>query len=82
MLPGGKKHICRRFNGFVAPSSGKLFVDGFDLYAPENANLLASWRAAVAHVPQNIYLADTSIAQNIAFGVPKNKVDMSRQGSC
>ena len=74
----GKSTFVDVLMGLLPPSSGKLFVDGFDLYAPENANLLASWRASVAHVPQNIYLADTSIAQNIAFGVPKNKVDMSR----
>ena len=34
--------------------------------------------AAIAHVPQNIYLADSSIAENIAFGVPREKIDLTR----
>jgi ATP-binding cassette subfamily B protein len=39
---------------------------------------LAAWRAAIAHVPQTIYLADSSIAENIAFGVPRHKIDLAR----
>ena len=38
---------------------------------------MAAWRAAIAHVPQSIYLADCSIAENIAFGVPKNQIDLA-----
>ena len=37
-----------------------------------------SWRAAIAHVPQSIYLADGSISENIAFGVPREKIDLAR----
>ena len=32
-------------------------------------------RKNIAHVPQSIYLSDTSIADNIAFGVDKNDID-------
>jgi ATP-binding cassette subfamily B protein len=32
----------------------------------------------VAHVPQSIYLADSSIAENIAFGVPRQAIDLDR----
>ena len=39
---------------------------------------LLAWRAAIAHVPQSIYLADSSIAENIAFGIPKNQIDITR----
>ena len=34
--------------------------------------------ANIAHVPQSIYLSDSSIAENIAFGIPKHLIDMDR----
>ena len=37
-----------------------------------------SWQRSIAHVPQAIFLADTSIARNIALGVPADRVDLSR----
>ena len=37
-----------------------------------------AWRSAVTHVPQNIYLADCSIAENIAFGVPIERINFER----
>ena len=39
---------------------------------------LADWRRAIAHVPQSIYLADSSIAEIIAFGVPRQQIDLVR----
>ena len=64
--------------GLLIPNSGCLLVDGVDLHNPAHPQRLTAWRAAVAHVPQNIYLADTSIAGNIAFGVPRQAIDLSR----
>ena len=74
----GKSTFVDLLMGLLPPSSGKLLVDGVDLYSPENAELLVGWRAAVAHVPQNIYIADCSIAGNIAFGIPNHEIDMAR----
>src|SRR6185295_12356089 len=37
-----------------------------------------AWQRTIAHVPQSIYLADTSLAENIAFGVPREAIDMQR----
>ena len=39
---------------------------------------LSPWRDTIAHVPQSIYLADSSIAENIAFGLPIDQIDMGR----
>jgi ATP-binding cassette subfamily B protein len=38
----------------------------------------SSWQRSIAHVPQNIYLADCSIGENIAFGIPPDKIDFER----
>ena len=74
----GKSTLVDLLMGLLPPSSGRLLVDGIDLYKPDNAALLVGWRSSVAHVPQGIYLADSSIAENIAFGVSKHRIDMSR----
>lgn len=74
----GKSTMVDLLMGLLPPSVGRLLVDGVDLHDPQNARLLVGWRAAVAHVPQNIYLADSSIAENIAFGVPKHLIDLAR----
>jgi len=37
-----------------------------------------AWQRTVAHVPQSIFLADTTIAENIAFGTPPEQIDLER----
>ena len=39
---------------------------------------LAAWRNTVAHVPQSIYLSDSTIKENIAFGISVSQIDMER----
>ena len=38
-------------------------------------NNIRLWQSNIAHVPQNVYLSDSSIIDNIAFGVPKDEID-------
>jgi ATP-binding cassette subfamily B protein len=73
----GKSTLVDLLMGLLPPSGGRLLVDGQDLHDPAHAERLAGWRAAVAHVPQSIYLADSSIAENIAFGVPRQAIDLA-----
>jgi len=37
-----------------------------------------SWQQIISHVPQHIYLSDSSIRENIAFGIPKEKINQER----
>jgi len=74
----GKSTLVDLLMGLLKPTTGKILVDGLDLHAPEHPELLRAWRSSIAHVPQTIYLADGSIAENIAFGLPKNQIDMAR----
>ena len=55
-----------------------MIVDGHDIHDPNHPELLTAWRSTIAHVPQSIYLSDTSIAENIAFSVPSHQIDMAR----
>ena len=74
----GKSTTVDILMGLLAPTSGKVLLDGHDLHDQNSQDRIVAWQAALAHVPQNIYLSDSSIAENIAFGVPKHKIDMER----
>ena len=58
--------------GLIEPSSGKLTIDNIEV-TQKNSR---AWQKLLAHVPQNIYLTNSSIAENIAFGIPKEQIDM------
>jgi ATP-binding cassette subfamily B protein len=73
----GKSTTVDVLMGLLEPTSGKILVDGEDLHDPEHPERLVAWRASIAHVPQCVYLADSSIAENIAFGVPRQHIDLA-----
>lgn len=68
----GKSTVMDLLLGLLQPQAGTLSVDGI----PIDASNIHNWQAAIGYVPQHIYLADTSIAANIAFGVPAGQIDM------
>jgi len=70
----GKSTTLDLLMGLLIPTEGELLIDG----QPLSGNRLRGWQRSIAHVPQSIYLADTSIAENIAFGVPLDKIDLNR----
>ncbi|WP_341885283.1 ATP-binding cassette domain-containing protein [Synechococcus sp. UW140] len=74
----GKSTTLDLFMGLLLPTAGRILVDGEDLHDPEHPERLSAWRATIAHVPQSIYLADSSIAENIAFGLSKDQIDMGQ----
>jgi len=57
--------------GLLEPEEGVLKIDGEPITAA-NRRL---WQRAIGYVPQHIYLADASVAANIAFGVPAKDID-------
>ncbi|MFC3205344.1 ABC transporter ATP-binding protein [Aquamicrobium soli] len=70
----GKSTLIDLVLGLLEPTAGKISVDGVEL-TPANR---AAWQKNIAHVPQTIYLADSSIAENIAFGVRRGEIDRER----
>jgi ATP-binding cassette subfamily B protein len=74
----GKSTTVDLLMGLLEPSSGKITVDGGSIHSHKEPERLLAWRAAIAHVPQMIYLADRSIAENIAFGVAAAELDLER----
>ena len=67
----GKSTLLDIIMGLLPPVSGEFTVDGESI---TNKNRRA-WQAHIAHVPQNIYLSDSTIEENIAFGVSKEKIN-------
>lgn len=68
----GKSTLMDLLLGLLRPESGTLSVDGVTV----DAGNVAAWQRAIGYVPQHIFLADASVAENIAFGVPREKIDM------
>ena len=70
----GKSTLLDIIMGLLTPTAGRLEVDG----QPIEALNQRGWQAHIAHVPQAIFLADISIAENIALGVPEARIDIAR----
>ena len=74
----GKSTLIDILMALRLPKSGSIIVNDIDICKQESAHLISSWQSLIAHVPQNIFLSDNSIAENIAFGIPFDLIDMSR----
>ena len=67
----GKSTLLDIIMGLLQPTEGQLIIDG----QPITEENLRSWQAHIAHVPQNIYLSDSTVEENIAFGIPQTQID-------
>ena len=70
----GKTTLVDLIAGLLVPGIGRIEVDGIVL---DDANR-AGWQSRIAYVPQNIFLLDGTIAQNVALGIPGRELDRRR----
>ena len=70
----GKSTLIDILMALLEPTSGVLSIDG-ETISVEN---MRSWQATISHVPQNIFLSDTTIAENIAFGIAVDEIDYDK----
>lgn len=70
----GKSTALDIIMGLLEPSTGRITIDGIEI-TPINQR---SWQSHITHVPQAIFLSDSTIAENIAFGLPKDKIDLDK----
>lgn len=67
----GKSTLMDLMLGLLTPTSGNIWIDEVELKYKN----VRDWQNIVSYVPQFIYLADTTIAENIAFGIDKCEID-------
>ena len=70
----GKSTLVDLLLGLYQPTAGKILIDGLPLGDVPTP----SWQASIGYVPQDIFLIDDTIARNIAFGLPDEKIDGAR----
>lgn len=70
----GKSTLLDIIMGLLQPSEGVMKIDGQSI----TTGNYRAWQAHIAHVPQAIFLSDSTIEENIAFGVPKDQIDHVR----
>lgn len=70
----GKSTLVDLLMGLIEPDSGRILVDHRAL----GAERLPGWRRSIAHVPQDIFLADDTIAANIALSFQGGEIDEQR----
>ena len=67
----GKTTLVDIFIGLLKPISGKLYIQEkeVELFLSKN------WQKLIGYVPQDVYLNNSSIKENIALGVDIKKID-------
>lgn len=70
----GKSTIIDIVMGLLVPVQGTLKIDGLTISLANRS----AWQSLIAHVPQTVFLTDSSIEENIAFGVPKAMISRER----
>jgi ABC-type multidrug transport system fused ATPase/permease subunit len=70
----GKTTLVDLIAGLLVPAAGQIEVDGIVL---DDANREA-WQSRIAYVPQNVFMLDATIEQNIALGIPTSEINRQR----
>jgi ABC-type multidrug transport system fused ATPase/permease subunit len=63
----GKTTLFNLLLGFYPPTEGSITIDGVEL----NAQNLRAWHNIVGYVPQNVFVMDSTIAENVSMGAPE-----------
>lgn len=66
----GKTTMVDIILGLLTPQMGKITADGMNI-----EKNISVWQREIGYIPQTIYLSDDTIRNNIAFGVPEEKID-------
>ncbi len=70
----GKSTLMDLVMGLLTPNSGNILIDGVNITSVN----IADWQQTIAHVPQDIFLIDSTISENIAFGKRVAGIDHDR----
>jgi len=68
----GKSTFLDLIMGLLRPQSGKILIDNINT---SEKKLNYVWNTSIAHVPQNIFLKEGTIEENIAFGIVSENIN-------
>lgn len=74
----GKTTLVDVLLGLLRPTAGGIFVDDIEI----SDAIVRDWQRSIGYVPQEIFLTDTSIAENIAFGISRDQIDTDQVVRC
>lgn len=69
----GKSTLANLLLGVLTPTTGRILVDDTDI-----AERPAGWQRQIGYIPQEVFLRDASLADNIALGLPREEIDAGR----
>lgn len=69
----GKTTLADILLGLFQPQNGEITVDGKSIYEADT-----NWHKLVGYVPQNVFLIDDTVRNNILFGVDEEDIDEER----
>ena len=70
----GKSTLLDVLLGLISPSQGNVFIGGKKL----DINNLRNWQDRIGYVPQNVFLSEGSVIENVAFGIEKDSIDFEK----
>ena len=73
----GKSTLLDLLLGFQVPSSGAIYIDHTPLYS-DLADRRRSWQSQISYVPQQVYLSDASVLENIVFPGSSESCDFNK----
>lgn len=70
----GKSTLMNLILGLYTPTSGEILIDGVKL----DATTCRKWQNSIGYVPQNVFIADSSLVENVALGIAPQSIDRQR----
>ncbi len=74
----GKTTTLDLLIGLLKPTGGEIFIDSQCISCENTHELRSKWLKNISYVPQSVYLTDSSIAENIAFGEAKKNISIEK----
>jgi ATP-binding cassette, subfamily B, bacterial PglK len=74
----GKSTLVDLITGMLEPVKGKIFIDDLEL----NPEYAGEWRKQIGYVSQFPFIYDSSLAENVAFGIPSENIDREKVKKC